>query len=180
MTQAQSKGGRVKFCNPDCRERGLLARRPARFVSKVDTSGGQNACHEWTGLRHTNGYGLLSIGTQKQRNLTLLAHRFAWELAHGSIPEGAHVLHRCDNPPCCNAAHLFLGNQQANNADRDSKDRVRHGERHRNAKLSESDVHRIRALYATGAIAHRKLARAFGVSHQTIAEVLNREIWKRT
>lgn len=52
-----------------------------------------------------------------------LAHRVAWMITNGPIPDGLCVLHRCDNPPCVNPAHLFLGTVQDNNADRDAKGR---------------------------------------------------------
>jgi len=88
-----------------------------RFHARVKVM--PNGCLEWTHDSDHHGYGRLSVGGKK-----VAAHRFAWELAHGPIPAGMYVLHRCDNPPCVNAyGCLFLGTQSENNADRDSKGR---------------------------------------------------------
>lgn len=100
--------------------------RPAplekRFSSKVDRSGGPAACWPWKGAWRTEkGYGRILKDRRKGR--ALRAHRVAWELAHGPIPLGLCVCHACDNPPCCNPAHLFLGTMLDNNRDRDAKDR---------------------------------------------------------
>ncbi len=89
------------------------------FWSNVDKSG---ECWEWQGNR-TSGkwnYGIVSLGHRGER---MRAHRFAWELAHGSIPEGMSVLHHCDNPPCVRHDHLFLGTQADNLEDMDAKGR---------------------------------------------------------
>ena len=85
-----------------------------------------SGCIEWTGTATYQGYGQIrfngrSIGT----------HRAAWELVNGPIPEGLCVLHHCDNPPCCNVDHLFLGTRTENNADMLAKKRGRNGRRER-------------------------------------------------
>lgn len=67
----------------------------------------------------------------------VLAHRMAWELHQGSPPGNAHVLHRCDNPPCCNPSHLFLGDNTANIADRVAKGRSPRGENHWTHRMPE-------------------------------------------
>jgi len=79
-------------------------------------------CIETMLWRDRQGYGRKKVGSR-----TVLAHRHAWELANGLVPEGLCVLHRCDNPPCINPDHLFLGTRADNNADRDAKGRSKRG-----------------------------------------------------
>lgn len=79
----------------------------SRFWRKVDKSGD---CWEWRGFRGANGYGKAHL----TRKPSTYAHRIAWTLTNGPIPKGMHVCHHCDNPPCCNPAHLFLGTAKDN------------------------------------------------------------------
>lgn len=72
-----------------------------------------DACWEWGAARSPQGYGKLRWGSRS----TVRSHRVAWELANGPIPDGAWVLHRCDNPPCCNPSHLYLGDASRNTRD---------------------------------------------------------------
>jgi len=101
--------------------KGVYPRRSVedRLWSSLDKSAGPAGCWPFTGQRMRRGlpYGL--IFDRRTRR----AHRVAWELTHGPIPEGLNVLHRCDNPPCCNPAHLFLGTDGDNAADREAKGR---------------------------------------------------------
>ena len=90
-------------------------------------------CWLWMDCAHEFGYGLLKIGGRK--GPVVRAHRYAWELHNGPIPRGLFVCHRCDNPPCCNPAHLFLGTNADNVRDMRRKGRgfdipPRPGERH--------------------------------------------------
>lgn len=91
------------------------------FWCRADSSEGPHHCWIWRGaVTAPMGYGNVKVDG---RNIG--AHRRAWELAHGPIPEGMFVLHRCDNPPCVNPAHLFLGTHADNMADMKAKGRVR-------------------------------------------------------
>ena len=81
-----------------------------RFWSQVQILGTDD-CWEWQGCRDSYGYGRIHIGSGSQSFLT---HRIAYELTHGDIPEGMLVCHKCDNPPCCNPAHLEPVTQQEN------------------------------------------------------------------
>ena len=86
-----------------------------RFYSKVEKSDG---CWKWLGAKDLYGYGrFLFNGNNTQ------AHRIAWIIVNGDIPEGLHVLHTCDNPPRTNPAHLWLGTNKDNTADKVKKNR---------------------------------------------------------
>jgi HNH endonuclease len=91
-----------------------LLERLERFIDKSDN------CWEWTASTTKQGYGHLTF-----RYRTLYAHRAMWECINGEIPDGLDVLHKCDNPPCVNPDHLFLGTHQDNMKDRDLKGRGR-------------------------------------------------------
>lgn len=94
-----------------------------RFWSKVDQQGPDD-CWPWLAATFRNGYGAFVVGGRKGSMTT--AHRTAWELANEQrVPEGLFVCHRCDNRPCCNPRHLFLGSQEDNMRDMLSKGRGR-------------------------------------------------------
>jgi len=144
-----------------------------RFWAKVDRRG-PDECWPWMGAKWQSGYGIVRIEERRFR-----VHRVAYALAKGLIPDGLHVLHLCDNPPCCNPAHLFLGTHAENMADMGAKGRQRGpaGENHHRAKLTVADVHTIRE-WAPAGWSQRDLADAFGVSRTIIGRVLRRQIWK--
>ena len=79
-----------------------------------------SGCWEWNGNRNHRGYGKFDINGRRYR-----AHRVAWERAHGPIPPGMFVCHHCDNPPCINLTHLFLGTPMDNVHDAMRKGRMR-------------------------------------------------------
>lgn len=118
----------------------------ARFWPKVDVRT-PDECWEWKACRNTHGYGRVSgkkIGGKKHR---LGAHRVAWMLANGADSTwGLHVLHKCDNPPCCNPDHLFLGTQADNMADMTAKgrDAAARGTRGTRAKRASCAAPRLR------------------------------------
>lgn len=131
-------------------------------------------CWGWKGLTR-DGYGVLTTGPNQQGK----AHRFSYELHNGPILNGLHVLHRCDNPPCCNPEHLFLGTQADNAHDmyakgRGAKNTGHPGTSHAMAKLTEDAVRTIRA--STGAA--RIMAARFNVSESTIYMIRGGHIWK--
>ena len=109
------------------------------------------------------------------------AHRMAWIIAYGSIPQGLCVLHRCDNPPCVRPDHLFLGTKGDNNRDCVAKGRGGYtglpGERNGRAKLQPADILAIQARYATGE-SRFALAEEFSITPAYAWAVGNRKSWK--
>jgi hypothetical protein len=92
---------------------------PERLWKKV-LKGGPDECWPWQGSCNIKGYGQISI-EGRPRTVT----RVIWKLLYQDIPPGIHLLHRCDNPPCCNPAHLFLGTPKDNTQDMMRKGRNR-------------------------------------------------------
>lgn len=91
-----------------------------RFWQRVDKTAGEDACWPWTARRDRRGYGRISVPGRRH----FLAHRYAFESAVGPITDGLNVLHSCDNPPCCNPAHLHLGTQADNLAEMRARGRA--------------------------------------------------------
>jgi hypothetical protein len=99
----------------------------------------------------------------------------AWLFTHGAIPDGLCVLHKCDNPPCCNPDHLFLGTHQDNVADRQRKGRTRAGGRSL-AKLTVLSVALIRWRALCGED-QASIAASFGVTQSTVSRIGSGRIW---
>ena len=153
-------------------------------LSKYCVEDADSGCLVWTRSTRGGGYGKVWDGT------TLVAtHRAAYELAYGAIPDGLLVMHSCDNPPCCNPEHLFLGTNQDNSDDKVAKGRQPKGETHGlygrvgnkshntglvrtkvscNAVFSPQVVSDIRAEYVPRKVSLRFLAKKYGVCHATI------------
>lgn len=124
------------------------------------------------------GYGQLYLGGRGRERRIALAHRVAWALANdASIPRGMLVCHRCDNPSCVNPAHLFLGTNADNCADKMRKGRQARGERSGMAKLTASAVTLMRSLYAAGGCSQGDLATLFRVSQPSVHSVLHSRSW---
>jgi HNH endonuclease len=127
-----------------------------RFWPKVRV-GKPDECWEWDGARFSpTGYGAFQFGVKK----TVRAHRIAFQLAGGLLPPGMLVLHHCDNPPCCNPAHLYAGNHSQNN-----QDCVRRGRRSKPRPpryLSEAEKRSLAAMVHS--ISVHAAAVTFGVS----------------
>jgi hypothetical protein len=149
-----------------------------QFWSRIDQSNGPGSCWEWQGdptcFRETHnldGYGQMSVCRLKQ-HLGFLAHRVAYYLGHGQEPGQLHVLHTCDNPSCCNPAHLFLGTPTDNMQDMVAKGRSNAGRSR--VQLTEEAIRQIRASRQSNSM----LAVTYGVSRCTISKIKNRHTWK--
>lgn len=147
-----------------------------RFWSKVGTREADE-CWPWTAGLDPRGYGRFFVPGRSRGNNRVGAHRIAYELAKGEIPAGLHVLHSCDNRRCCNPAHLRVGTNLDNVADRAARKRGREhrqsGEANANAKLTDAQVEEIRRA-ATGARGEQTaLARKYGVKQAQIWRILN-------
>lgn len=145
-----------------------------RFWSKV-TVGSPLECWTWKAGKNACGYGTIGDGNTPARSI--LAHRLSWIIAHGKVPDGLCVLHHCDNPPCCNPAHLYVGTMKDNCIDRDKRGRHGNikGERHGRARLNWEKVAEIRKLWPK--MTMQQIAAKFGVTPGTIWFVVKLKTW---
>lgn len=147
-----------------------------RFWSGVAIGDGI-ACWEWRRRRSSGGHGGITVKGRETGT-----HRVAWELANGPIPDGLWVLHLCDNAPCCNPAHLYLGTPHDNLRDQyDRGGRIqvgRSGEANPRAKLTADAVAQIRTAYNAQRGQLAALARQYGVSDGTIRKVVDGTTWR--
>lgn len=135
-------------------------------------------CWEWSGARLKTGYGFAKRKCHiKKKKKNYLAHRLFYEHYKGEIPEGYFVCHKCDNPPCVNPLHLFIGKSIDNAQDKVNKGRQLKGETHPSHILTEMQVIEIRRQYENG-ISINTLAKICGVSCGTIQSVIRRKSWK--
>jgi hypothetical protein len=146
----------------------------ARFWAKVET-GPADACWPWMACRFHTGYGKLALDGK-----AVFANRVAWVLTHGPIPESLDVLHRCDNPPCCNPAHLFLGTHADNMRDRSEKGRRTStvGEQNPKCRLTEQDVLDIRASRRNGNHNVTAVAAQYGITVSNYWAIVHYRSWK--
>jgi hypothetical protein len=130
-------------------------------------------CWDWKGAKLLSGYGKIVINKVQWR-----AHRAAYYLTRGQIPEGMVVCHHCDNPGCVNPEHLFLGTQQENLADMRRKGRMKTGtttgEKHWKTTITAEQAMEI--YLAEGS--HRRIAEQFGISRPAVTSIKNRRTWR--
>lgn len=144
-------------------------------------------CWVWQGYKNKDGYGAIKIDRK-----VMVVHRVVYAIKVSEIPTGVFVCHRCDNPPCCNPEHLFLGTNAENIADRHAKGRdakgdrngnrtcpetIQRGENRSGSKLTERDVIDIRSRYVPRFYSAYRLAREFGVSQRVVQLVIHRKLW---
>jgi len=144
-----------------------------RFWDKVAIKG-NDECWEWRAGKNKHGYGKIKIrGIMKN---DILAHRVSYTITKGEIPKGLFICHKCDNPPCVNPSHLFLGTPKDNSddminkrRDRKASGRIQIG----HAKITQELANQIRAENLTG----MELSRKYGLSKSTISGIKNRKTW---
>jgi len=154
------------------------------FWDYVDSSGGPDACWPWLRGHRSSGYGAVNLRTGRGVPLRgFAASRVAWALANDrdpcSMDRTEHVLHRCDNPPCCNPAHLYLGTHSENMADMVAKGRQgrrQRGEERPAHKLTEADVLAARAAYRAGD-STPVLAARYGVGQAAMYNAITGKTW---
>lgn len=156
-----------------------------RFWNKVNRRG-PNDCWEWTGTRDQvkggaagrqwGNYGVFYVDKKRCR---IKAHRIAYCLTHGDIPTWVKVRHTCDNPPCCNPAHLVAGTHKQNMDDMQRRGRkyISRGQDHQNAKLTEDQVREIWALRPKPQPTSKQVAAKYGVTYHTVNSIWHRRAW---
>lgn len=154
-----------------------------RFWAKVNKDGPApehvphlGPCWMWTASGTKDGYGTFYVNGQH-----VAAHRFSWQLHNGAVPdETPNVLHRCDNPPCVNPEHLFLGTLKDNMRDMYEKGRYRGvaslGTANASAKVDAALVRYIRRRWQEG-YSTRVIARDVPVNFQTVHKICKRQLW---
>lgn len=148
-----------------------------RFWSKVDVRG-PGECWEWKASVNARwGYGQFRLGKTMAR-----AHRVAWQLEKGEIPDGLDVLHTCDNRRCVNLRHLFLGTAQDNVDDMIAKGRKvsrgPQGETHPRARMTARKVRTLRAFFTAGMFSQSDLARIYTIAPNTVGDIVKNRRWK--
>lgn len=148
------------------------------FWSKVSIN--IHGCWEWQAGTLPFGYGKTQMTRKRGYDpLQFVAHRFAYFVYYREEAGKLLVCHHCDNPPCVNPLHLFLGTYQDNNQDRMRKGRGNHpkGAVHCNAFLTECDVLEIRNLRLSG-MSFRRIGALFNIKYQHVQNIVKRRAWK--
>ncbi len=178
MLFEQRGRGPCEVCGVPCQSKYLTCRSCKkfeirdplpRFWSKVNKSGRwvlDTQCWEWTGGRRENGYGVFWYGT-----ITMSAHKFSYQRAKGSVPEGLYVMHACDNRACVNPAHLSVGTPKQNSED--SKRKGRTTLKRKSSRLTPEQIQMIATRLALG-VTQMALAEELKVDCKTIRSAAKR------
>jgi hypothetical protein len=144
-----------------------------KFWKRVDVRG-PDECWPWLIVKMPDEYGRVLHNGKLEGS-----HRVSFSIANGDIPPGAQILHKCDNPPCCNPRHLFIGTNLDNVRDKIVKGRGNQakGEIHYRAKLTEKNVSSIRSMADRG-IAPKEVSNIFGISQDHARNIIKRKIWR--
>lgn len=143
---------------------------PQNFFDWADQSDGPDSCWPWLSGRNGVGYGCFY-----RRSKRCYAHREAYEISYGPVPDGLYVLHKCDNRICCNPRHLFLGTHLENIADMVAKGRNAKGERNGLAKFTDEKVAMIIDAYKPGLTTQQEVADRFGVDRRYVGQLYRGE-----
>ena len=163
----------------------ITERNKRNFFEKISTTPTETGCLEWTANKLPKGYGVFGL-----TGGNFLAHRIAWFLATGIDPGELLTCHTCDNPPCCNPEHLFLGTAADNSGDKERKgrgnqptgnrngsrlhrQRMPRGDNHCHAKLTTEQVILIRADTRF----HRVIAADYGIKGPQVCLIKQRKSW---
>ncbi len=170
-----------RFCSQKCKMRGIgvMSAEKMRekwkeepFITAMERSFNkfvikQDGCWDWRGSKKKKlPYGMMTI-----RGKEYMAHRVSYMIHIGEIPEGRVVLHKCDNPPCSNPDHLYVGTYQDNQDDKRERGRCKV------EKLSVEQVIQIKSLLSEGFSCH-EVSRRFKCSPTNICNIKNGKIWK--
>lgn len=146
-----------------------------RFWMKVRVLEDNHSCWEWVASKNKKGYGQFRIEPGVS---PVKAHRAAWLITEGSIPEGMVVMHQCDNPSCVRPSHLALGTHQDNMDDMVRKGRQSNGPAVKGRrKLTDWQVKEIRSRYATGLTSMRQLGAEYGIDSSNVSRLVNFQQW---
>lgn len=164
----------VTICHPVVEMKSLKD----RIIDRVEFVGD---CWIWNGPTKGFGYGYMTIGSRKDgTRKTETSHRVSYIAFNGSIDDDSWVLHKCDNPRCCNPDHLYLGDRERNVKDMMDRGRLNHvfGEACQNAKLNDDDVINIRNDRYINKTPYRVLAKRYGLkSHKSIYDICSGKSW---
>lgn len=164
---------RISFRSPNWNTLRTNAERRAWFEDKVMPEP-NTGCWLWLQAYASDGYGWAFYGPYRRGGIR--AHRAAWEIFHGPIPEGMQVCHKCDTPACVNPQHLFLGTPSENMLDMTRKGRHPRTKRSHH-KLTLASARSIRRLAADG-VSKVKLAKQFNVSRSTVLQIVRGDTHK--
>lgn len=143
-------------------------KKPAivRFEAKIDKN--KNGCWIFKQTEPKDGYGIFWV---TEINSYVRAHRFSFEIYKNlKIPKGKQALHKCDNPPCVNPEHLWLGSHKENMADKAMKFRVK-------SKLNKEKVLEARRMRKLG-MTYKKIAEELGSKESTVYHAINKTYWR--
>lgn len=139
----------------------------------------ETGCWEWTGTRHNFGYGQFGVDGG-----TMGAHRYSYKLHNDGIPDGAHICHKCNNPPCVNPDHLYAGSPKSNAQDAIEAGSFPHegstksGEENRHSHINNDDVRKMRERYANSDVTYTELSDEYDISMGAVSRMIRGESYK--